>query len=186
MASGQLLPSTRGIGDFDAESTICASAFSGHSPTSDTSGSSPTKETSIEGPYEPPGTRSTSRAESRLSCGWPGLAQEMTKRPQFEAFPRFRELNIKNLLYYQIEITKWQNELKIMEVEDYNGLRPGRDYATSADKMLFPRDNTRPEPRQRRVIYEIRRLLKEYSMMRTHFPKTQMGLTEQLTGICYR
>ncbi|KAF1962753.1 hypothetical protein CC80DRAFT_541911 [Byssothecium circinans] len=50
--------------------------------------------------------------------GWPKLAQVMAKTPDFAAFPRFRELNVKSLLYYQVQLTVLQKELWKRECED--------------------------------------------------------------------
>ncbi len=41
--------------------------------------------------------------------------------PQFESFPRFRALNVQNLLYYQVEITKRERELRQLENSDAEG-----------------------------------------------------------------
>lgn len=49
--------------------------------------------------------------------GWPNLAQIMSEVPEYAAFSRFRELNVKNLLYYQAELDVLQQDLTIHEEE---------------------------------------------------------------------
>lgn len=103
--------------------------------------------------------------EKELRVGWPRLAQELAQNPCCEAFPRFRELNVKNLMYYQVEVAGLESELKKIEWDDYYAeKRPRNDYSRSAEKMLLGRNNADPRANeQRRIIHEIRRLLKEYN-----------------------
>jgi len=56
----------------------------------------------------------------KLEVGWPKLAQELAQAPSVEAFPRFRELNVKSLLYYQVELSKLEQQLQQIELDDYN------------------------------------------------------------------
>jgi hypothetical protein len=61
---------------------------------------------------------SSSPEEEKLDEGWPLLARLMEKNPDFEAFARFRELNVKNLLYYQVELEFLSNMLRTQELLD--------------------------------------------------------------------
>jgi len=102
----------------------------------------------------------------KLEFGWPRLARELAQNACCEAYPRFRELNVKTLLYYQVEIAKLEAELNKIELEDFAQRGTRRDeYQKNAERMLFPRaaaDDPKAQE-QRRLVYEIRRLLKEYS-----------------------
>ncbi len=94
----------------------------------------------------------------------------MIETPDYESFPRFRELNVKNLLYYQVEIAFWEAKLKETENIDHEvKKRPRRDYARSAEKMLFYKDANNNDDEdnrnQRHIIHEIRRLLEKYSKL---------------------
>ncbi|KAF1924860.1 uncharacterized protein M421DRAFT_95190 [Didymella exigua CBS 183.55] len=48
--------------------------------------------------------------------GWPKLAHKMADIPEFAAFPRFRDLNTRNLLYYQAQLQSLRTH--IMQVEE--------------------------------------------------------------------
>ncbi|KAH6615385.1 heterokaryon incompatibility protein-domain-containing protein [Boeremia exigua] len=50
--------------------------------------------------------------------GWPRLAEVMSKVPEFAAFPRFRELNMKNLLYYQVELELLHHQIEMQELDE--------------------------------------------------------------------
>jgi hypothetical protein len=108
-----------------------------------------------------------------LQKGWPHLAQIIAKKPHVESFCRFRELNVKNLLYYQVEIAEMEAELRNVELEDAGKCGDGQKegtYATEANTMLLlkPEDrrNSSPEERrQRDLVLEIRKRLREYSKM---------------------
>ena len=98
--------------------------------------------------------------------GWPVLAKLIAETPEFESFSRFRELNVKNLLYYQVELAYLERKLKKYEEED-SGRRgqPEAEYAKCAHKMIERQE----EPlgpkshRQWKVVLKIRNVLKEYS-----------------------
>jgi uncharacterized protein DUF6594 len=53
-----------------------------------------------------------------LYHGWPGVAWIMAKKPDFEAYARFREENAKNLLYYQVELCSILEKLRNVEDRD--------------------------------------------------------------------
>src|SRR6266496_2111991 len=56
---------------------------------------------------------------SRPLHGWPELAKTIEKYPDFEAFPTFRDLNIKSLLYYQCQLSQLREELHEIEWMDH-------------------------------------------------------------------
>ncbi|KAF1354387.1 hypothetical protein EJ07DRAFT_158541 [Lizonia empirigonia] len=68
---------------------------------------------SISTPYEP-----------KDRSGWPRLAEIMADVPEFAAFPRYRDLNIKTLLYYKVQLDVLQE--KIMKKEEEQTLEPER------------------------------------------------------------
>lgn len=92
--------------------------------------------------------------------GWPRLALLMAKTPDFAAFSRFRELNIKSLLYYQVQLKMLRNDLHKQEYVD-NGSRKEsgpEKYAERADFLIMDENSE-----QFKLIKKIRRVLKEYS-----------------------
>lgn len=88
--------------------------------------------------------------------GWPHLAHLMASTPEFAAFSRFRDLNIKSLLYYQCELNVLREKLNYKENVDLNN---GNDYNVNAEKLI----TADPVPEQYKMILDIRALLKEYS-----------------------
>jgi len=95
--------------------------------------------------------------------GWPCLAHIMAQKPHLESFCRFRELNVKNLLYYQVEIAEMETKLRFVEIND---AAKKRTYANEANTMfLLPENSSREEIEQRDLVLEIRKRLREYSKM---------------------
>jgi hypothetical protein len=91
--------------------------------------------------------------------GWPGVASLMAKTPDFAAFSRFRDLNIKSLLYYQAQLTNLKRNLHKQEYKDNRSqVSPNKDFASRADFLM-----TTKGAKQLKLITEIRLLLKEYS-----------------------
>ena len=84
--------------------------------------------------------------------GWPHLAHLMSDVPEFAAFSRFRELNVKNLLYYQAELNIVQEQLAVHEEELTLDVKCYEDLAEDADSCYH------------RLMMKNRRLLREYSM----------------------
>ena len=93
--------------------------------------------------------------------GWPRLAQKMAEKRGLESFARFRELNIKNLFYYQAELATLQCQLKFIEDDDAGKYT----YAKDAGELMCPLDATEePQAREQRdLVLKIRTLLKDYS-----------------------
>jgi hypothetical protein len=89
-------------------------------------------------------------------------------KPGLESFSRFRELNVKNLLYYQVQLAALEKDLEESEDTDYREQR-GEKYAKFADNMIESVDDdlgTSASGRQDRqvdIVMKIRRILKEYS-----------------------
>jgi hypothetical protein len=93
-------------------------------------------------------------------AGWPQLAELMASTPDFAAFPRFRDLNIKSLLYYQVQLGLLKKKLHEQEFHD-NENGEGTDeglFAERADVLV-----EEEESEQFRLIRKIREVLKEYS-----------------------
>jgi hypothetical protein len=94
--------------------------------------------------------------------GWPHVATLMAKTPDFASFSRFRDLNIKSLLYYQAELTKLRKKLHKQEWEDYRrGDNKARNYAERADYLI--NSKKKDGHKQWKLVKEIRIILKEYS-----------------------
>jgi len=164
------------VTEFDGQSTAYATSSVGSPiPPSPSKGTAPTSVTGS--PVHQGGTVISSLTASssgsgdgdnkKLEFGWPRLARELAQNACCEAYPRFRELNVKTLLYYQVEIAKLEAELNKIELEDFaqRGGTRRDEYQKNAERMLFPRaaaDDPKAQE-QRRLVYEIRRLLKEYS-----------------------
>jgi len=94
--------------------------------------------------------------------GWPRVAKLMAETPDFAAFSRFRDLNIKSLLYYQSELTILRERL---HEEEWNDYREGddenaRQFSKRADRLVSSKDLYSP---QWALVLEMRRVLKEYS-----------------------
>lgn len=113
---------------------------------------------------------------ARLEVGWPRLARLMAEELEFESFCRFRELNVKNLLYYQAEIAEMEDKLRQIELEDANSSEWEGSYAREAYRILKikdvkdatqeQKDETHRRNRQGKLILDIRERLKEYSKMK--------------------
>ncbi|KAE9364222.1 hypothetical protein N431DRAFT_421083 [Stipitochalara longipes BDJ] len=91
--------------------------------------------------------------------GWPHVAQLMSKTPDFAAFSRFRDLNIKSLLYYQAQLTTLRKELHEQEYEDKRGAdEQAGKFASRADFLMKAEGAA-----QLKLIKEIREVLTEYN-----------------------
>lgn len=94
--------------------------------------------------------------------GWPQLAVLMAKTPDFAAFPRFRDLNIKSLLYYQVQLEQLRKKLHEQERKDAasdpeDG--PGPElYAERAIDMVSDENSE-----QFRIVEKMRKVLNKYS-----------------------
>ena len=89
--------------------------------------------------------------------GWPQLAQLMAKRPDLAAFPRYRDLQVKSLLYYQCELSTLREKLHKLE---YNDKAESKGYNEWADDLIEAGE----ESEQYKTMEEIRKVLKKYSM----------------------
>jgi hypothetical protein len=105
----------------------------------------------------------------KLNKGWPLVAQLMEKQPELEAFGRFRELNIKNLLYYQVELEFLQAALEDEEVRDASGSPsdPDGEFHKDANSMmnrdLITMKLEDPKSPQWATVLELRRCLHDYN-----------------------
>jgi hypothetical protein len=127
--------------------------------------------------------QSNDRYVPKLDIGWPGLAQDLARNPGQEAFPRFRELNVKNLLYYQVEITALELQLREIEWEDHRSTESRNQYAKKADILLFEEphsDDTQVSDSkvhaQRQIVYKLRKLLRDYSKAATNIRSSPRDL----------
>ncbi|KAK4163998.1 putative isoleucyl-tRNA synthetase, partial [Cladorrhinum sp. PSN259] len=94
--------------------------------------------------------------------GWPLLAKLMTEKPDFEAFPRYSELNIKNLLYYQVELASIKSNLERIEHDDFaTSAEEAVDNEHEFHKWAETLINTQTD--QWDEVKKLRRCLKEYN-----------------------
>jgi hypothetical protein len=107
---------------------------------------------------------------SRPLHGWPELAKTIEKYPDSEAFPAFRDLNIKSLLYYQCQLSQLREELHEIEWMDHleNPFPRAHTYNSRADSLISSADYKDEKMRLAREqiekIEEIRVVLEKYSM----------------------
>ena len=100
--------------------------------------------------------------------GWPLLAKKMIDTPEFEAVSRFRQLNMKNLLYFQVELADLEEELTKSEQNDN---KSGEEYCKYADRLVLCQLETDSSRRtQWDLVIKIRNLLKEYSKVYKYNP----------------
>ncbi|KAJ2899232.1 hypothetical protein MKZ38_003332 [Zalerion maritima] len=103
--------------------------------------------------------------------GWPYLAYLMASKPDLESFSRFKELNIKSLLYYQVQLEVLKGNLSDIEGADWDRCRrapPGSqgrlDYAKNAQRLVRSKNSSVAEERKQwEKVVEIRECLKEYN-----------------------
>jgi hypothetical protein len=97
--------------------------------------------------------------------GWPELTKVICKQPSFEAFPSYKDLHIKSLLYYQAQLDGIRRDLHKQEWIDHR-LNPFEDAYTlssRADTLLLCDGKTGDEGAQIDKVKEMRTVLKEYS-----------------------
>lgn len=108
--------------------------------------------------------------------GWPQVAVLMAKTPDFASFSRFRDLNIKSLLYYQAELSRLRKKLHEAELEDARrGDTEASKYALRADKLMR---SEAPNNEQWEIVKKIRIALKEYS--ESNLNTTLQGFTDKV------
>ncbi|KAH8672829.1 hypothetical protein BGZ60DRAFT_557793 [Tricladium varicosporioides] len=144
-----------------------------------------------------PDCRRPEDEENNPIPGWPKFSNLITTNPGLEAFPSYRDLNIKSLLYYQAELDTLREKLYKRELYDYNALQslPESERgahphpAEDVDHLLAMEDDgndLNAEPAQRDLIVEIRKVLKAYNealiqySQITSFPKADPFNVESL------
>ncbi|KAH8592287.1 hypothetical protein B0O99DRAFT_517767 [Bisporella sp. PMI_857] len=97
--------------------------------------------------------------------GWPRLALLLSQTPDFAAFSRFRDLNIKSLLYYQTELTILKRKLHRAEWKDHwQGAGHASKYWKYASKLVNSQDQKSDDLKEQwRLVKNIRVVLKEYN-----------------------
>jgi len=118
--------------------------------------------------------------------GWLRMMKEMTRQPGYRAVARFEDVNLKNLLYYQVEIARLKKLLAERETNDYAMFkaRRGPNYCKNPAALV---PVTKPAPckpseqvpsssrgkeaenlelTQWEIILRIRTTLREYSRSR--------------------
>ncbi|PQE18164.1 hypothetical protein CJF30_00009314 [Rutstroemia sp. NJR-2017a BBW] len=94
--------------------------------------------------------------------GWPMVTKLITDVPDFEAFPSFRALNIKSLLYYQAELDDIQRRLHKLEYEDNIlgerlGLEDAREWGKRADYIMACEYEDQAHRKQWELIQRMRK-----------------------------
>lgn len=99
--------------------------------------------------------------DDSVPYGWPRLAKVMAERPTLQSFSRFHEANMKNLLYYQVQIAKLERELKEGEWDDLKNtanMEKSEQQACFAEIMVGE-----PSSQQWKLVLELRKCLHQYS-----------------------
>lgn len=90
----------------------------------------------------------------------------IAKNPGFEAFPSYKDLHIKSLLYYQAELAEIKKELHIQEWVDHrlNPFENAYTLSSRVDTLLLCDDKTEAEKTaQIDLVKKMRIVLKDYS-----------------------
>jgi len=85
----------------------------------------------------------------------------MAERPTLQSFSRFHEANMKNLLYYQVQIAKLERELKEQEWDDLKvtaQMEKPEQQACFAEIMVGE-----PSSQQWKLVLELRKCLHQYN-----------------------
>jgi hypothetical protein len=69
----------------------------------------------------------------RQLSGWPFVAQLMAAKPQYAAFPRFGDLNMKTLFHHQVELSNLRIESRKHEPEETHSEESNDILAKDAD-----------------------------------------------------
>ncbi|KAK3991544.1 putative isoleucyl-tRNA synthetase [Cladorrhinum sp. PSN332] len=94
--------------------------------------------------------------------GWPLLAKLMAEESDFEAFPRYPELNIKNLLYYQVELAAIKADLERHEKADRD-LQPQMAEEDEHEFHMLPDKMIETETDQWDHVLRLRKCLNDYN-----------------------
>ncbi|KAH6614803.1 hypothetical protein C7974DRAFT_417018 [Boeremia exigua] len=86
--------------------------------------------------------------------GWPRLADIMAEVPSFAAFPRFRDLNMRNLLFFKVQLDILREDILKMEDEQLIDMER---YDT------IVRGDNPEDQRYQHMLLELRELLKSYN-----------------------
>ncbi|KAK4194687.1 putative isoleucyl-tRNA synthetase [Triangularia verruculosa] len=97
--------------------------------------------------------------------GWLLLVKLMTEKPDFAAFSRFHDLNVKNLLYYQVELSVISDRLSEFERQDWDtkdvlDANGESDFYQNAEKIFWDKG---AETEQFLEIQKMRHCLKDYN-----------------------
>jgi hypothetical protein len=102
--------------------------------------------------------------------GWPEVAKLIAKYPDFEAFPTFKDLQLKSLLYYQGELDYLRKELHKLEWQDHrDGTFVGAEQLSErVDTLVVCGEIGREEKdstagQQMELVERIRTVLKNYN-----------------------
>jgi hypothetical protein len=97
-----------------------------------------------------------------MAPGYTSLTAEMTRHQGMAMFKRFRELNLRNLLYMQAEILHLELELTAIRDENkISGDEGKKKYETDVSYLI--RSSKESNPVEWNLILDMRAKLKEYS-----------------------
>lgn len=85
--------------------------------------------------------------------GWPLLAEVMSDVPEYAAFRRFRDLNAKNLLYYQAQLSSLREDIS----------REEEQVALENDLKQYDVLTKKTNGNYHKLMMDLRQLLREYS-----------------------
>ena len=148
-------PTPRRATNLSASSTIVDPDSSPHTPHISDANSNEHHETTGPAPSNINGnSASANQLPKDPIQGWPQVALLMAKNPDFAAFSRFKELNIKSLLYYQAQLALLKERLHELEYKD----------ATREENWpMFADSLVRSDSEQFETVKKMRVVLKEYS-----------------------
>jgi hypothetical protein len=126
----------------------------GHGEQPVSSDDTPSRRSAEAGSYQSSRASSYEKHEPRKRYGWPHLADKMAKVPEYAAFPRFRQLNVKNLLYYQVQLKSLEKKILKQEEEESLNLERYDHLVEEIDEEYH------------KLLIELRILLREYSKCR--------------------
>ena len=162
----------------DPEDTNCTNSPPAYSP----AGDDPTRGVDPQPTEVSPSQHSTMESGAKNPInGWPTLAKLITDNPGFEAFPSFKDLNIKMLLYYQAELDDLRTKLDAQELKDYRRQNPnGRPdksllhFNRNVEHLLISGskvsddddddDDDKEERKQYDLVIQIRNVMEKYSL----------------------
>jgi hypothetical protein len=102
---------------------------------------------------------------SQPTHGYPKIARLMGENPDLAIFRSFRELNARNLLYYQAELVHLEDQLHHIEWDDSRSTDPMASRTSRDWFWMRASAETGEGGGQLETVLRIRSILKEYSKL---------------------